>query len=114
MNTELPPFLPQDYLRVHALASRAFSRENDRDQSYLLHLQAHPDHHYRAIFRLDYFYIAEGMALPSKSQWTTLKRRLKRLNKTVFVYKECGLIDPPAGLDYEGRCAYVDFGFMAL
>lgn len=71
-------------------------------------LQHRPDGAFRAVFDFSYFHIKEGETRPSKSQWGTLKKRMKRLNKGVFVFKETGEID----IDGEAY-AVIAFGFFA-
>lgn len=63
----------------------------------------------RAIFKKSYFVLQGDNTEPSKSQWSTLKKKLKRHNRGVFVFKETGEIDCQEGLDSE--CFYIDFGF---
>ena len=76
----------------------------------LLRLIEFDDHHFRAVFKASYFQLAEGASAPSKSQWNTLRKKIKRRNRRVFVYRESGAIacdDAP-----EGGCLYLDFGFF--
>ncbi len=74
----------------------------------LYDLIEYEDGHYRAVFDPDYFVLAEDRDEPSRSQWNTLKKRMKRIDSTVFVFKEHGETryqDDPA--------FYIDFGFFA-
>lgn len=82
----------------------------DRPGSALVMLEAFDDGHYRAVFHLDYFVVAEGRAEPSRSQWSTLKKKMKRHHPGVFVFKEHGIIPAEGDADPLG---YVDFGFFA-
>ena len=71
------------------------------------------DNHFRAIFRKDYFALAEGQTEPSRSQWNTLKKHMKRLDNDVFVFKNYG--EAPCGANVRepgATCYYVDFGFF--
>jgi vancomycin permeability regulator SanA len=62
---------------------------------------------YRAVFAVNYFTLQPDADAPSKSQWNTLKKRMKRVNKGVFVFKAHG------DTTHEGTPRYyVDFGFL--
>jgi hypothetical protein len=63
----------------------------------------------RAIFKKDFFALHEGEAEPTKSQWSTLKKRLKRHNRGVFIFKEVG--ETICNEGSEDTCFYIDFGF---
>jgi hypothetical protein len=63
----------------------------------------------RAIFKKSFFALQEGEAEPTKSQWSTLKKRLKRHNRGVFIFKEVGETACTEGS--EDTCFYIDFGF---
>lgn len=67
-----------------------------------------PDHTFRAVFAVDYFTIQAGNTAPSKSQWNTLKKRMKRVNRGVFVLKQTGTVQHQ-GTDHP----YIDFGFLS-
>lgn len=78
----------------------------DKDDSYFIDLVEYDDHHFRVIFSTDYFHRDEGhQGEPTKSQWNTLKKKLKRHNRSVFVLKEHGLL---------GEKAYLEFGFVQV
>ena len=80
----------------------------------LLKLIEYDDHHYRAVFRQSYFELHDGAETPSKSQWNTLKKKLKRRDRRVFVFREYGPID--CSIHTSARsdqvCLYLDFGFL--
>jgi hypothetical protein len=77
-----------------------------------LQLQEYDDGHYRIIFKSIYFVLQGDNTAPSKSQWSTLKKKMKRHNKGVFIFKEVGKVDCEIeAADY--ACYYVDFGFFA-
>ena len=82
--------------------------------SSLLELVEYDDHHYRAVFSSKNFQSAAGNGLPSKSQWNTLKKRLKRRDRSIFVFRDHGPIECGASLsDPSGAtCLYLDFGFL--
>jgi hypothetical protein len=72
-------------------------------------LDEYDDGHFRVIFKPSYFVLAEGSDKPSKSQWGTLKKKMKRHHRGVFVFKETGTVECGAE---QGACYYVDFGFF--
>ncbi len=74
------------------------------DETPFLHLHAFDDGHFRVIFAPRYFVLADDATAPTKSQWNTLKKRMKRVDKHVFVFKEHGQT-PDGNL-------YLDFGFF--
>ncbi len=78
----------------------------------LLQLLEFEDHHFRAVFELKHFELGEGNTLPSKSQWNSLKKRLKRRDRTIFIFRAYGEIDCGApGKHLAATCLYIDFGF---
>ena len=100
--SDLPEFdRSRDREKVRSFVRHAFSRGN---HSYLRELKTYPDGHYRAVFDPSYFILGEGRTEPSRSQWNTLKKHLKRMDRQVFVFKEHGYAD--------SGDAYVDFGFF--
>jgi hypothetical protein len=106
---ELPAFRARKYDQVLAFVTQVFTHADNPEQSYLQRLIENRDSHYRAIFRLDYF---TGATTPTKSQWNSLKKKLKRHDKQVFVFKEVGTIECEPN-DTANHCGYVDFGFFA-
>ena len=84
--------------------------------SALLQLIEYDDHHFRAVFDLKYFQLAAGDTSPSKSQWNTLKKKLKRRERSIFIYREYGSIDcrERAKAMAGETCLYLDFGFLLL
>jgi hypothetical protein len=74
------------------------------DDTPVLSISAQQGGYFRVIFAQRYFVLAEGQTVPSKSQWNTLKKRMKRVEKQVFVLKEHGQT-PDGNL-------YLDFGFF--
>lgn len=65
----------------------------------------------RAIFKKSYFILQGDNTEPSKSQWSTLKKKMKRHNRGVFVFKETGETACHAEA-VSDSCYYVDFGFF--
>jgi len=106
--SDLPDFQKWRYQDVHQYISRVLT--NSAGKSTLQQLIAHDDGHYRAIFNEDYFSLSDERAEPSKSQWSTLKKRMKRVQRNVFVFKETGEIPCAKG---DASCYYIDFGFFA-
>ncbi len=96
--TDLPDFRqpPDDY--VQGFAETVFGA------SVLQAVEQQAGGYYRATFATGYFTLQPGHTEPSKSQWNTLKKRMKRINPGVFVFKAHGT---------EGDTCYVDFGFFA-
>ncbi len=103
---ELPRFAPRQYEHVLSLMGHVLTREHP----YLVDLIAYPDGHYRAVFDAAYFRLEEGQTQPSRSQWSTFKKHLKRHDPLLFVFKETGEADCAASAS--GRCYTVDFGFF--
>lgn len=64
----------------------------------------------RAIFKKDYFVLQGDNTEPSKSQWSTLKKKVKRHNRNVFIFKDTGTTT--CGGDIDADCLYLDFGFF--
>ncbi|MCB9457839.1 MAG: hypothetical protein H6671_17790 [Anaerolineaceae bacterium] len=104
---DLPEFKHRSRETVLTFISAMLTNERISKQTHLKALNSYPDGHYRAIFDPAYFALPPDQTQPSKSQWNTLKKRLKRHEPTIFIFKEHGEIEQ------EGRCFYVDFGFFA-
>ncbi len=104
---DLPRFKALKRKTVLGYVTRVFGSRSD-DTERLINLIEYPDGHYRALFSPDYFAIQPGKDAPSKSQWNTLKKRMKRIDDNVFVFKEHGQTEHE-----EETCCYVDFGFFA-
>lgn len=105
---DLPKFRAKKYDEVHGYIANALLNPRANDKTQLVDLITYPDHHYRAIFKGSYFVLAEGQTEPTKSQWNSLKKHLKRINQQVFVYKDHGRAD----CEGEVPCYYLDFGFF--
>jgi len=99
---ELPDFRKVAFPIAHQTASRALSPQGAG--STLQKLLVFEDNHFRALFSPSYFVLGEDATEPSKSQWSTLKKRFKRLDRDIFIFKEHGQQD---GL------FYIDFGYYA-
>jgi hypothetical protein len=104
---ELPDFQRRQQDEVAAFLKQAFTHPNQPEKSYFRKLIGFDDGHFRAVFSLDYLGSVET---PSKSQWNSLKKKLKRHGKRIFIFKEHGLLscDTP-----DEHCGYIEFGYFA-
>lgn len=105
---DLPAFKARPRDQVMALVHRVLMLDSHSDHSYLHELVAHQDGHYRVLFDSAYFVLQPGRNEPSKSQWSNLKKKFKRHDPNVFVFKEYGA-QMVNGKSY----AFLDFGFFA-
>ncbi|MEZ4670269.1 MAG: hypothetical protein R3E39_20370 [Anaerolineae bacterium] len=105
----LPTFKPRTYDTVLEFMSRVLMPDPTTGKSHLVKLIEYADGHYRAVFSPAYFVLPAGQLEPSKSQWNNLKKRMKRHEPLVFVFKEHGETNAPSG----GKYYFVDFGFFA-
>ena len=105
----LPEFRTRSLDRVHQYIAHVLTNERQADTTRLVQLIPYPDGHFRAVFKSDYFALSEGQSEPSKSQWNTLKKRMKRIEGDVFIFREHGETECAPG----ERCFYLDFGFVA-
>lgn len=82
--------------------------------SSLIELIEFEDHHFRAVFKRSYFEVIDGAELPSRSQWNTLKKKLKRRDRRVFVFRDYGPIDcaESGSAGSSQVCLFLDFGFL--
>jgi hypothetical protein len=103
MEYDLPEFEKRPQYQVLPYVKEVFTKNFAR-------LIEYDDGHYRVIFKSSYFVLPEGAEEPSKSQWGTLKKKMKRHHKGVFIFKETGKADCEGG---QGDCYYLDFGFFA-
>lgn len=109
----LPEFQKHPREATIAFAKEIFSTGGTVHGSHFVRLIEYGDGHYRAVFRPSYFILPEGQHQPSKSQWNSLKKKIKRHNPRVFIFKEHGEIPCGTGDSQDERCYYVDFGFFA-
>lgn len=108
--SDIPQFRKRRRDAVESFAQRVFTKPGEEGSRHLWRLIGFADDHWRAVFNPEYFTLAEGRSEPSKSQWNTLKKRMKRMDASVFIFKEHGetLCEP----ETEVKCCYVDFGFL--
>ncbi len=111
MRDDLPQF--RKVKRRYA-ASIIHSALSGAQGSALLQLFEFDDHHFRAVFDTSYFQLADGNMMPSKSQWNSLKKRLKRRDRSIFIFRRYGRIDCGAEAKTQpaNTCLYIDFGFL--
>ena len=102
---ELPEFKTQKREFVNDFLRQVFMHPN-QEQSHFVRLEEHKDGHYSAVFSLNYFASPDA---PTKSQWNSLKKKLKRHDKRIFVFKDTSVIE----CDALGGCGSLDFGFFA-
>lgn len=76
----------------------------------LKQIKVEDDGRCRAIFAKSYFVLQDGNTEASKSQWSTLKKKFKRRNRNVFVFKETG--ETLCQEESEENCYFIDFGFF--
>ena len=111
MHRELPQFRKVKYQYAASLINAVLTGPQGASLSQLIE---YDDHHFSVIFRQSYFQLGAGATSPSKSQWNTLKKKLKRRNRLIFVFREYGKCD----CEKERRriplqdCFYLDFGFL--
>ncbi len=103
---DLPPFKRRSRAEVAAFITPLLIGEQDTEVSALIDLLEYEDGHYRVLFKPSYFVLKEGQTEPTKSQWNTLKKKLKRHEATVFVFKAYGTVET------EEPQYYLDFGFL--
>ena len=70
------------------------------------------DHHFRVVFKASVFTMQEGQSEPTNSQWSTLKKRMKRRDRRLFIFKQHGQVPCPPDKG-EGPSYYLDFGYFA-
>jgi hypothetical protein len=103
-DNELPEFEKREKQQVLPLMNTVFRGQ-------LADLIEYEDGHFRAVLRPDVFTLQPGETQPTRSQWSTLKKRLKRHNRRIFVFKEHGAIPCPNAAQ-SATCYYLDFGFF--
>lgn len=110
MNNDLPEFRKTKYSYAMTYINGVLM---GGDGASLVRLEEFDDKHFRAVFKVSYFQLAEDADLPSKSQWNTFKKKMKRRNHSVFVFREYGSIDcGKTNTTVQQACLYIDFGFM--
>jgi hypothetical protein len=103
---DLPPFKRRRRADVLAYISAIFINEKETEVSQVTDLIEYGDGHYRVLFNPAYFVLNQDQAEPTKSQWNSLKKKMKRRESTVFVFKEYGEVGT------KEKQYYLDFGFL--
>jgi hypothetical protein len=104
----LPSFKPRQYdIVLQYITNVLINKQPDTDSA-ARDLIAYDDGHYRVLFRPSYFVLSAGQDQPSKSQWNSLKKKMKRYDRKTFVFKEHGEIEHEDGETY----CYIDVGFF--
>ncbi len=106
---ELPKFKLQREEDVVHFITQVLVHSNKPEKTYFRRLIEYEDGHYGAFFSLGYFVSTE---MPTKSQWNSLKKKLKRHDKHVFVFKNHSINSCDAPNDMT-PCGYFEFGFFA-
>jgi hypothetical protein len=102
---DLPKFKARSREHVMGFISGVLTQPNKPTETYFRRLVEYEDGHYGAEFSLSYFASAE---VPTKSQWNSLKKKLKRHDKKAFVFKEHRIIP----CDDATGCGFLEFGFF--
>lgn len=108
---DLPEFKPRARPLVEQFAASVLIPRQQPDETALRRLIAYDDGHYRAVFDRSYFVLADDQAQPTKSQWNSLKKKMKRYDRQVFIFKAHG--ETSCQEDSDEPCYYIDFGFFA-
>jgi len=103
---DLPQFKVRKQEDVVEFITRVLTQPNKPEVSYFRRLVEYEDGHYGVEFSLGYFISTE---VPTKSQWNSLKKKLKRRDKKVFVFKKHNVIL----CDASAWCGFLEFGFFA-
>ncbi|MGB1288962.1 MAG: hypothetical protein ACPG7F_20680 [Aggregatilineales bacterium] len=112
---ELPDFEKRKTFKVMPYMTKVLA--GGGDASALLKLIDYEDGHFRAIFKSTYFVLQGDATEASKSQWSTLKKKMKRHDSQVFIFKEhgsldCSTVNAPGAMSDKFECYYLDFGFF--
>lgn len=106
---DVPEFEKRQAFKVLPLMTSVFSEGGANS---FVRLLTFPDGHFRAIFRRSYFVMQGAATEPTKSQWNTLKKRLKRRDHRIFIFKEHGTVRCDDASNSDADCLYLDFGFF--
>jgi hypothetical protein len=106
---DLPRFRHRDYDKARAYAAEMLTNHVE-PMTTLLRLTEREDHSFEAVFAARYFVLNEGETEPTKSQWNNLKKRFKRHDSSIFVFKDHGASACPDG---NPGCYAIQFGYYA-
>jgi hypothetical protein len=106
--SDIPEFRKQPFDRVHKFMAEVLTNPQAGPKSCLRQLKVDKTtHQYRALFDPAYFALSTDRPAPTKSQWTTLRKRMKRHRSDVFIFKGHGTTM------FQGKeCYYLNFGFF--
>ncbi|MBC8100345.1 MAG: hypothetical protein H7Y11_12950 [Armatimonadetes bacterium] len=108
MTTPLPKFKPRPVDQVEAFLRPLLTNPQVSEDTQLRAVITYSEGYYRAVFDAAYFVLVEDETEPTKSQWNTLKKKLKRRESKLFILKAHG------ALTYEdAACYYIELGFFA-
>jgi hypothetical protein len=102
---DLPQFKHRKHEDVLAFISKILINEIS-DETHLIELLDYEDGHFRVLFKPSYFVLQKDQTEPTKSQWNSLKKKVKRHEPTAFVFKEHGEVGT------KDKQYYLDFGFL--
>lgn len=105
MSQDLPEFEARNVKDVQPFVHSIFGNN-------LEDLIVYEDGHFRAIFAETQFTLTEDKPEPSKSQWSTLKKKFKRRDSSAFVFRKTGKAQCSEASDEAKQCYYIDFGFF--
>lgn len=106
---DLPRFRHRDYDTTRTFAAQMLTNHVDAIST-LMRLTEREDHSFEAVFSARYFVLEDGVTEPTKSQWNSLKKRFKRSESSIFIFKDHGACACPDG---EPGCFYLQFGYYA-
>lgn len=101
MSNDLPTFRKTPIHQAENYAKRVFGEA-------FVAVIPQPGDYFQGVFASSYFVLQAGNTEPSKSQWNTLKKRMKRVNATVFTLKTHGEVSYRGATHY-----YMAFGFLS-
>ena len=103
---DLPEFKAHKHEEVVMFITQVLTHPNKPEETYFRRLVEYEDGHYGAEFSLSYFASTD---IPTKSQWNSLKKKLKRHDKKAFVFKDYSIVPCADSVS----CGFVEFGFYA-
>ena|SRR5258708_7201248 len=104
---DLPAFRRHRHSDVVDYISEILINEKSAEDSCFIDLLDYEDGHYRVLFKPRYFSLQDGQTGPTKSQWNSLKKKMKRRDSTVFVFKVYGEVGT------KDKQYFLDFGFLS-
>lgn len=99
----LPKFIPTSIDKADTYIRAVLKDNKTTDDDFVENLEMFEAGYFRVIF--DGAYFNRDYSPPSRSQWNTLKKKMKRHNPLVFIFKEYGT--------FEDGNYFLDFGFLS-